>query len=219
MNGLMPLLSRINLVCCSLYVLSIFVPSIWVCVLLYYGGSGLVYSEGKALSSEEQQNKSQIEILKISGESYGNSGGRFRSFIECSSDEQGLTKYFSGGSHLIMSATVLDNHQSAEGTATGFWQLDFHANGESSSTLKNGTFYSGQVSDEEGSGTRAFTLRGVETTDTVCGGAPRQVTIRAICTDTTPVYYIELDGDKVGSTTPPIGHDIYYLFSHKMKCL
>jgi hypothetical protein len=195
--------------------------SVWACVLLLYygGGSSSIYLEARALSLEEHQNNSQVEKVDISGESFGNNGRRFQSFIECAPDQKGPIRYFSGGSHLIMSATVLDNKQIAEGTATGSWQLDFHANGESSTMKKAGIFYSGQLSDEEGSGNMAFTLRGIEISDTACGGAPKHITIRAMCAETSPVYYVELEGDRVGSTSPPLGDNIYHLFGHNMKCV
>ena len=59
----------------------------------------------------------------------------------------------------------------------------------------------------------AFTLRGPEVSDTACGGASRHITISALCTNTFPVYCVELNGDRVGSKNPPDRGNICHLFS------
>jgi hypothetical protein len=63
-----------------------------------------------------------------------------------------------------------------------------------------------------------FTLGGIEITDEICGGTSKNVIIKASCSEAAPVFYSELDGDKVGSKTPPEGNAIYYLFGNNVTC-
>jgi hypothetical protein len=85
--------------------------------------------------------------------------------------------------------------------------------------VKNGTFYSGKVIYEDFGGHSFFILHGIETTDTTCGGELEFVTISASCSELTPVYYVEEDGDKIGSSTPSNSDKIYHLFAHMIKCI
>lgn len=89
-----------------------------------------------------------------------------------------------------------------------------HPYGTTNAIIKNGTFYSGQVlggGNEDASRGGTFTLGGIEITDEICGGISKNVIIKGSCSEATPVLYSELDGDKVGSKTPPEANAIYYL--------
>jgi hypothetical protein len=178
----------------------------------FNGDGGYFHLDAKASEDE-------IGDLNVRGESFGNNGNRFGSFVECSHDEQGLRRYFPGGVHLKFSAKILDDNQSS---ATGFRQLFFHAYGTTNAITKNGTFYSGQViggENENASRGVTFTLGGIEITDEICGGTSKNVIIKASCSEAAPVFYSEFDGDKVGSKTPPEGNAIYYLFGNNITCL
>jgi hypothetical protein len=182
----------------------------------YHGDNGYFHLDAKA-SNLQRQDKTEIGNLNVRGESFGNNGNRFGSFIECSHDEQDLKRYFPGGVRLKFSANILDDNQSG---ATGFWQLSVHPFGTANAITKNGTFYSGQVlggSDDASRGV-TFTLGGIEITDEICGGISKNVIIKASCSEAAPVFYSELDGDKVGSKTPPEGNAIYYLFGNNVTC-
>ena len=184
----------------------------------FNGDGGYFHLDAKA-SELQRQDENEIGDLNVRGESFGNNGNRFGSFVECSHDEQGLRKYFPGGVHLKFSAKILDDNQSS---ATGFWQLFFHTYGTINAITKNGTFYSGQVLGggiEDASRGVTFTLGGIEITDEICGGTSKNVIIKASCSEAAPVFYSELDGDKVGSKTPPEGNAIYYLFGNNITCL
>jgi hypothetical protein len=184
----------------------------------YNGDNGYFHLDAKA-SNLQRQDKNEIGNLNVRGESFGNNGNRFGSFIECSHDEQGSRRYFPGGVHLKFSANILDDNQF---NATGIWQLSLHPYGTTNAIIKNGTFYSGQVlggGNEDASRGVTFTLGGIEITDEICGGISKNVIIKASCSEAAPVFYSELDGDKVGSKTPPEGSTIYYLFGNNVTCL
>ncbi|MGC1131734.1 MAG: hypothetical protein WA941_02835 [Nitrososphaeraceae archaeon] len=50
---------------------------------------GYFHLDAKA-SELQRQDKNEIGDLNVRGESFGNNGNRFGSFVECSHDEQGL---------------------------------------------------------------------------------------------------------------------------------
>lgn len=186
-------------------------------ILPFNGDGGYFHLDAKA-SDLQRQDKNKIGDLNVRGKSFGNNGNRFGSFVECSHDDRGLRKYFPGGVHLKFSAKILDDIQSS---ATGFWRLFFHAYGTTNAITKNGTFYSGQVlgGNEDASRGVTFTLAGIEITDEICGGISKNVIIKTSCSEAAPVFYSELDGDKIGSKTPPEGNAIYYLFGNNVTCL
>ena len=97
------------------------------------------FIDAKATDLQRQDNN-EIGNLNVRGESVGNNGNRFGSFVECSHDEQGSRRYFPGGVHLKFSANILDDNQFS---ATGIWQLSLHPYGTTNAITKNGTFYSG----------------------------------------------------------------------------
>jgi len=201
----------------ALSILIILSPYVFGYTHPYHGDNGYVHFDAKA-SSLQGQDTNEIRSLNVRGESFGNNGNRFGSFIECSHEEQGLRRYFPGGVDLKFSAKILGDNQSS---ATGFWRLSFHAYGTTNAIAKNGTFYSGQVlgGNDDASRGATFTLGGVEITDEICGGISKNVIIKASCSEAAPVFYSELDGDKVGSKTPPEGNAIYYLFGNNVTCL
>ncbi len=202
----------------ALSILIILSPYVFGYMHPYHGDNGYVHFDAKA-SSPQGQDTNEIRSLNVRGESFGNNGNRFGSFIECSHEEQGLRRYSPGGVHLKFSAKILDDNQSS---ATGFWQLFFHAYGTTNAITKNGTFYSGQVlggGNEDAHRGVTFTLGGIEISDEICGGVSKNVIIKASCSEAAPVFYSELDGDKVGSKTPPEGNAIYYLFGNNVTCL
>jgi hypothetical protein len=204
----------------AIFFLVYFLSTLFPIKFSHHGGLDSNHSELMAAATKEQQEHSGLGMLRISGESYGNSGGRFTSFVECFSNYHYAAKYFPGGSNLIMSATLTDNHSTSENIANGSWQLVLRTYGESSVVIKNGTFYSGEVIRQENGDPVAFILYGVEAIDTACGGeAPKLITIKASCTTPSPFYYVEENGDKIGSATPSSGHKIYYLFTHRMECI
>jgi hypothetical protein len=207
----------------AVYYLILFISPLFAYEFLYSDNSDFSHLDAKAIPLKERQEHSHFGMLNISGESYGNSGGRFASFVECFSENSYSTKYFSGGSELTMSVTLRDNQltenqSSAVSMASGFWQLNLRTYGESSVIVKNGTFYSGQVTYQDKGDPIAFILHGVESTDTVCGGEPIPIIIKGSCSTPSPFYYTEEDGDKIGSATPPNGHKIYYLFTRSIGC-
>jgi hypothetical protein len=50
---------------------------------LNFDGVHLVHSDAKAIPLKADRENSNPDVLKINGESYGNSGARFTKFVEC----------------------------------------------------------------------------------------------------------------------------------------
>ena len=187
--------------------------------LLYLSDLRPAVSDAMAIPISELEEHHRIGTLKINGVSYGNSGLRFMTFAECLSNHNYLTKYFSGGSDLTISATLSNSHSASESEAIGSWQLNLHKYGESSEVIKNGTFYSGTIIHKYNGDPVGFVLHGVELTDTACGGAPKHVTITGSCSVLTPLHYTEEDGDKIGSLTASNAYKIFYLITYRMACM
>ena len=157
------------------------------------------------------------QILNVTGESFGNNGNRFSSFINCVLDKHDSTKFFSGGSHLAISALILNETEAAESKAIGSWTLSFYPYEATGTVNKNGTFYKGEVSELD-NGIRTFTLWGLEITDGICGSDSKDIIISGSCVETAPVYFSEPKGDSIGSKTPVDGENVYYFFGHDSMC-
>lgn len=201
----------------TIHIAVLFVLSLFVYDFLNFDGVHLVPSEAKAIPLEGDMENSNPDVLKINGESYGSNGARFTTFAECFSEHNNsTTKFFSGGSNLTISATLQKNHSSSEFHADGFWQLNLYSYGEV--LVKNGTFYSGKILPESKGDHIDFLLYGIKYTDRVCGDEPRFITIKATCSEFSPLYYTEKDGDRIGSETPLKYEKIYHLFTHMIEC-
>jgi hypothetical protein len=151
----------------------------------------------------------QTKFVSIHGEGFGNDGLHFRSFVDCTSQQH---KLFFGGSHLNFAANLSNTTKSQNGIGT--WMIKYKS-GELpnlNSLVKAGTLTNGTISGSH------YNLKGLETTDTVCGGSPTQVTLSGECGQNTAVNYDSANGEKTGSTVPPQGKEVFYLFGSDVHC-
>jgi hypothetical protein len=63
-----------------------------------------------------------------------------------------------------------------------------------------------------------YSLRGVETVDTVCREPPTPIVLTGECGENKDVNYQFANGEKTGSTVPPDGSKVYYLFGTVVHC-
>ena len=151
----------------------------------------------------------KTKLISIQGEGFGNDGLRFKSFVDCSNQQH---KFFDGGSHT--SFTVDLSNTTMNKSVVGTWNIEYKS-GELShlNLLSNGGYFSnGKINGSH------FSLTGLETVDTVCGGAPTSIILTGECGVNKAVNYQFANGEKTGSTVPPNSGQVYYLFGSDVHC-
>jgi hypothetical protein len=96
----------------------------------------------------------------------------------------------------------------------GTWNIEYKSGELSNSNLlsKEGFFISGKINGSH------YSLTGLETVDTVCGGQPTPIILTGDCGDNKAVNYQFANGEKTGSTVPPNGGQVNYLFGSDVRC-
>lgn len=149
------------------------------------------------------------KIVSIQGEGFGNDGWRFKSFVDCSNQQHEL---FQGGSHTIF--TVDSSNKTMNKGEIGRWNIEYKT-GEL--PQPRSLSQSGYFTNEKINGSH-YSLNGFETIDTVCGGAPTSIIISGQCGENNAVNYQFGNGEKIGSTVPPYGGQVQYLFGSEVRC-
>jgi hypothetical protein len=151
----------------------------------------------------------KTNLVSIQGEAFGNDGLRFKSFVDCSNQQH---KFFDGGSHTNFTVDLSNTTMSK--SVVGTWNIEYKS-GELShfnSLSKGGFFSNGKINGSH------YSLTGLETVDTVCGGAPTPIILTGECGQNKAVNYQFADGEKTGSTVPPNSGQVYYLFGSDVRC-
>jgi hypothetical protein len=148
-------------------------------------------------------------LVSIHGEGFGNDGSRFKSFVDCSNQQH---QSFDGGSYTSFTVDLSNKTMSKSGIGT--WTIEYKT-GELShyNLLSKGGYFTNEMIN----GTH-YSLRGLETVDTVCGQAPTSIMLTGECGKNKAVNYQFTNGEKTGSTTPPLGSQVYYLFGSDVRC-
>jgi hypothetical protein len=96
----------------------------------------------------------------------------------------------------------------------GTWNIEYKTGELSHFNLlfKGGFFSNGKINEGH------YSLTGLETVDTVCGGAPTSINLTGECGENKPVNYQFANGEKTGSTVPPNSGQVYYLFGSGVRC-
>jgi hypothetical protein len=151
----------------------------------------------------------KTKLVSIQGEGFGNNGLRFKSFVDCNNQQH---KFFDGGSHTNFTVDLSNTTMSK--SVVGTWNIEYKSGELSHLNLlsKGGFFTNGKIN-----GTH-YSLTGLETVDTVCGAPPTSVILTGECGENKAVNYQFANGEKTGSTVPPNGGQVYYLFGSDVRC-
>jgi hypothetical protein len=151
----------------------------------------------------------KTKLVSIQGEGFGNNGLRFNSFVDCSNQQH---KFFDGGSHTNFTVDLSNTTMSKSGIGT--WIIEYKTGGLSHLNLlsKAGFFTNEKINGSH------YSLTGLETVDTVCGGAPTSIMLTGECGENKAVNYQFANGEKTGSTVPPFGGQVYFLFGSDVRC-
>jgi hypothetical protein len=151
----------------------------------------------------------KIKAASIHGEGFGNNGLHFMSFVDCTNQQH---KFFYGGSHTNF---IVDLSNTTNGKKEiGTWMIEYKNGALSDSNLlfQRGFLINGTVNGSQ------YNLTGLESIDTVCKESPTRVTITGQCGNNTTVNYKFANGEKMGSTVPPNGDKVYYVFGSNVHC-
>src|SRR5690348_11144365 len=153
----------------------------------------------------------QTKYVSIQGEGFGNDGLHFRSFVDCSNQQH---KLFYGGSHMNFTANNLSGITNTK-NPIGTWMIKYNGGGpfDLNMLVKAGILTNGTIDGNH------YNLQGLEITDTVCGGPPSKVILSGECGKNTAVNFNSASGEKTGSTVPPDGRKVYYLFGSDVHCI
>lgn len=151
----------------------------------------------------------KTNLVPIQGEGFGNDGWRFKSFVDCNHQQR---QFFDGGSHTIFTVGWSNNTISKSGIGT--WIIEYKTGELSHFNLfsKKGYFTTEKMNGSY------YTLTGLETADTVCGSGPTSIILTGECGENKAVSYQFANGEKTGSTVPPLGNQVYYLFGSDVRC-
>jgi hypothetical protein len=154
----------------------------------------------------------KTRLISIQGEGFGNNGWRFKSFVYCSNQQH---KFFDGGSHTKFTVVLPNTTMSKSGIGT--WNIEYKSGGggelsHSNLLSKGGLLINGRINGSH------YSLTGLETVDTVCGGPPTSIILTGECGENKAVNYQFANGEKTGSTAPPNGVQVYYLFGSDVHC-
>ena len=147
----------------------------------------------------------------ISGTGYGNNGERFGSFMTCS--EPDVVHYFKG-STINFKTSLTDNSGVGKnsGTSLGSWVIDFIAENSQSPVRIGGQIIESNLDHN------TYTLVGEKTFDNVCNNTGNAITLTGGCGENTRIWFLDSNNEKVGSTTPPYGDKINYVFGSEVDC-
>jgi hypothetical protein len=149
------------------------------------------------------------KLVSINGEGFGNSGILFKSFVDCTTQQQ---KQFDGGSYANF--TVDLSNMSKSNNGVGRWMIEY-TTGEISgfnTPLIGGFFTNGSLNGNH------YSLTGLDTVDNVCGGPSTPILLTGECGENKAVNFQFANGEKTGSTVPPGGSKVYYLFGSEVHC-
>jgi hypothetical protein len=151
----------------------------------------------------------KTKLVSIQGEGFGNNGMRFKSFVDCNNQQH---KLFDGGSHTNFTVNLSNTAMSKSGIGT--WNIEYKSGELSNFNLlsKGGIIINGKINGSH------YSLTGLETVDTVCGGQPTPIILTGDCGENKAVNYQFANGQKTGSTVPPNGGQVYYLFGSDVRC-
>ncbi len=142
----------------------------------------------------------------VLGEGFGNSGLRFKSLALCAN-----------GIHYFEKLSILfddgkDKNADAKSEKSGKWKMHFKAGDASHFFQKEGDVISSSVKDNN------YVIVGKENVDNVCGEVGGIVIFYGKCGTNTPIHIASSNGERVGSTIPPSGNNIYYTFGSHVIC-
>ena len=149
------------------------------------------------------------KLVSIQGEGFGNNGWRFKSFVNCGNQQHD----FPGGSHAIFTADLSNKTMMNKGEM-GRWNIEYKTGELPQPGLLS---QSGYFTNVKINGSH-YSLTGSETIDTVCGRAPTSIIITGECGENKAVNYQFGNGEKIGSTVPPYGGRVQYLFGSDVRC-
>jgi hypothetical protein len=151
----------------------------------------------------------KTKLVSIQGEGFGNDGWRFKSFVDCNNQQR---QFFDGGSHTSFTVGLSNNTMSK--SRIGTWIIEYKTGELSHFNLfsKEGYFTTEKMNGSY------YTLTGLETVDTVCGGGPTPIILTGECGENKAVSYQFANGEKTGSTVPPLGSQVNYLFGSDVRC-
>jgi hypothetical protein len=150
-----------------------------------------------------------VKLVSIQGEGFGNNGFRFNSFVDCANQQH---QSFHGGSYTHFTADLSNLTKSKNGIGT--WMIEYKNDGIAGlKTLVNG----GSLTNGSINGSH-YSLTGLETVNSVCGGSPTPIILTGECGQNTAVSYQFANGEKTGSTVPPSGDKVDYLFGSDVRC-
>jgi hypothetical protein len=148
-------------------------------------------------------------LISIHGDGFGNDGSRFKSFVDCSNQQHQI---FDGGSHTNFSVDL--SNKTLSKNKIGTWIIEYKTAELSHHNLLS---KGGYFTNEKMNGSH-YSLTGLETIDSVCERAPTSIMLTGECGENKPITYIFANGEKTGSTTPPFGGQVYYLFGSNVQC-
>jgi hypothetical protein len=141
----------------------------------------------------------------IHGIGYGNGGLRFSSVVSCA-DEM----HFFQESKLEFDGTA--STPKGNSLASGTWQMSFLKSDESQQLLKKGYITKIIIDNKK------YTIVGNEVRDDVCKDVGSSVILSGKCTNNDPIQFLTSNGEKIGSTTPPVGDKVYHVFGSEVNC-
>jgi hypothetical protein len=150
------------------------------------------------------------KLFSIKGEGFGNNGLSFKSFVDCGSSQR--YRYYDGGSYTNF--TYDSSNTSKNQNGMGKWMIRYESGGLSGSNIRlmGGFLTNGKLIGNN------YSLAGIETLDSVCGIAPSPILLSGECGENKAVNYQFSNGEKTGSTAPPDGREVFYLFGSDVRC-
>lgn len=142
----------------------------------------------------------------VLGEGFGNSGLRFKSLALCNNG----IHYFEELSVLFDSGE--DKKTDTKGEKIGKWKMDFKAGDASHLFQKEGDIIGSSLKDN------SYVVVGKENVDNLCDDVGDTVIFYGKCGTDTPIHIAISNGERVGSTIPPSGNSIYYVFGSHVIC-
>ncbi len=65
---------------------------------------------------------------------------------------------------------------------------------------------------------KKYTIVGNEVRDDVCKDVGSSVILSGKCANNGPIQFLTSNGEKIGSTTPPMGDKVYHVFGSVVNC-